>query len=112
MQTLFQGVLVGSVFGCALLAWRWRDSLTASGWATLALLVTLSWVLPWYVLWALPMAALSRSRALRACVLAFGAYLILAWMPLATAMDNAIGLRPAKTPLGQQHQRYVRELLN
>lgn len=112
MQTLFQGVLVALVLGCAWLAWRWRDSLTASGWATMALLLTLSWVLPWYVLWVLPMAALSRSRALRCAALAFSAYLILTWMPLATAMDNDLGLRPAKTPLGQQHQRYVRELLD
>jgi hypothetical protein len=112
MQTLLSVVLVASVIASAVLAWRWRDSLTASGWATIALLVTLSWVLPWYVLWVLPMAALSRSRALRATALVLGAYLILTWMPLATAMDNVIGLRPSKTPLGQLHQRYVKELLN
>ena len=43
-----------------------RDAITASGWASVALLVTLSWVLPWYVLWVLPLAALSSSRRLRA----------------------------------------------
>ena len=78
----------------------------------MALLVTLSWVLPWYVLWVLPMAALSRSRALRTTALVLGAYLLLTWMPLATAMDNALGIRPTTTPLGQLHQRYVRGLLN
>ena len=41
------------------------DSITACGWASVALLVTLSWVLPWYVLWVLPLAALSSSRRLR-----------------------------------------------
>ncbi|HVR05079.1 MAG TPA: hypothetical protein VMS02_03485, partial [Solirubrobacteraceae bacterium] len=40
MQTLFSALLVALVLGCAWLAWRWRDSLTASGWATLALLLT------------------------------------------------------------------------
>ena len=69
------------MFASGVLAWRWRDSLTASGWATIALLVTLSWVLPWYILWVLPMAALSRSRKLRVAALALGAYLILTWMP-------------------------------
>ncbi len=112
MQMLLSVVLVVVVLGCGAIAWRRRDALTASGWATIALLVTLSWVLPWYILWVLPMAALSRSRALRTTTLVLGAYLILTWMPLATAMDNALGIRPTKTSLGQLHQRYVKELLN
>ncbi|MGH2854123.1 MAG: hypothetical protein ACRDLF_08020 [Solirubrobacteraceae bacterium] len=112
MRVLLEAALALSVLGCSMLAWRRRDALSASGWATVALLVTLSWVLPWYVLWVLPMAALSRSRALRRTALALGVYLILTWMPLATAMDNAIGIRPTKTSLGQQHQREVKRFLN
>jgi hypothetical protein len=112
LRTLLSVALVGSVLLSGLLAWRWRDSLTASGWATIALLLTLAWVLPWYILWVLPMAALSRSRKLRAAALVLGAYLILTWMPLATAMDSALGFHPSKTPLGELHQRYVKELLN
>jgi hypothetical protein len=112
MRTLLSVVLVLAVLGCSAMAWRRRDALSASGWATVALLVTLSWVLPWYVLWLLPLAALSRSRALRVSTMVLGAYLVLTWMPLATAMDNAIGIRPTKTPLGELHQRYVKELLN
>jgi hypothetical protein len=112
MRGLLSVALVLVVGGCSVLAWRRRDALTASGWATMALLLTLSWVLPWYVLWVLPLAALSRSRALRTTALAFGAYLLLTWMPLATAMDNALGIRPTTTTLGQQHQRYVRGLLD
>ena len=112
LRMLLSAVLVGSVLASGVLAWRWRDSLTASGWATIALLLTLSWVLPWYVLWVLPMAALSASRKLRVAALTLGAYLIITWVPLATAMDNALGFHPSKTPLGQLHQRYVKELLN
>jgi hypothetical protein len=112
MRVLLSVVLALSVLGCSALAWRRRDALSASGWATVALLVTLSWVLPWYVLWVLPLAALSRSRALRRTTLALGAYLILTWMPSATAMDNAVGLRPTKTSLGQSHQLEVKRLLN
>ncbi len=112
MHGLLSVVLVLVVLGCSVLAWRRRDALTASGWATMALLLTLTWVLPWYVLWVLPLAALSRSRALRTTVLVFGAYLLLTWMPLATGLDNALGIRPTKTTLGQQHQRYVQGLLD
>jgi hypothetical protein len=69
-------------------------------------------VLPWYVLWVLPMAALSRSRALRNTALAFGAFFVLAWAPLTGTIFHAVGFEPEKTPLGRLHQRYVKELLN
>jgi hypothetical protein len=112
LRTALSGVLVIVVFACAWLAWRRRDSITGSGWASVALLVTLSWVLPWYVLWVLPLAALSSSRRLRATALALGVYLIVAWAPASGQLWNAIGFHPEKTALGRLHQRYVKELLN
>jgi len=106
------GVLAVAVLACCAMAWRTRDSLTAAGWASVALLLTLSWVLPWYVLWVLPMAALSRSRALRTTALVAGAFFVLAWAPLASNVFNAIGFHPERTPLGKLHQRYVKEVLD
>jgi hypothetical protein len=111
MRFALSVVLVAIVLMCAVLAWRRRDAITASGWAGVALLVTLSWVLPWYVLWVLPFAALSRSRRLRVTSLVLGAYLIVAWAPASGLLWNAIGFQPQKTPLGRLHQRYVKELL-
>jgi hypothetical protein len=111
LRVLLSGVLVACVAGCSLMAWRGRDSLTAAGWASVALLVTLSWVLPWYVLWVLPLAALSASRRLRTVALLLGVYFIAAWAPVAGIAFNAIGFHPEKTPLGRLHQRYVKELL-
>jgi hypothetical protein len=117
VRALVGGVLAVSVLLCCWMAWsrRWPvadRSLTASGWVSVALLVTLSWVLPWYVLWALPLAALSSSRRLQRTVLALGVYLIVAWAPASGLVSGAIGFHPEKTPLGRLHQRYVRELLN
>ena len=112
LRTVLSGVLVALVLGCCWLAWSRRDSITASGWASVALLVTLSWVLPWYVLWVLPLAALSSSRRLRTTALVLGVYLIVAWSPSSGLLWHAIGFRPEKTPLGRLHQRYVKELLN
>jgi hypothetical protein len=112
MRAILSCLLISSVLASSLLAWRWRDSLTASGWATVALLVTLAWVLPWYILWVLPLAALSASRKLRSAALVLSAYLIVTWMPLATAMNSELGFYPTKTPLGELHQRYVKNLLN
>jgi len=112
LHSLLSAVLVLSVLGCCVMAWRRRDSITASGWATVALLVTLGWVLPWYVLWLLPLAALSRSLRLRRTALVLGAYLMIAWAPAAGLVWSAIRFHPEKTPLGRLHQRYVKELLN
>jgi len=112
LRTGLSGVLVVVVLACAWLAWRRRDAITASGWASVALIVTLSWVLPWYVLWVLPLAALSSSRRLRTTTLVLGVYLIVAWSPASALLWNAISFHPQTTALGRLHQRYVRELLN
>ena len=105
--------LIAVIFLCCWRVWRggW-DLITACGWATVALLVALGWVLPWYVMWLLPLAALSRSRALRRTALVLGAYLIVAWAPASGLLWSGIDFYPAKTPLGKLHQRYVKELLN
>jgi len=112
LHLILTAVLGVSVLLCCVQAWRRRDSLTACGWASVALLVTLSWVLPWYVLWVLPLAALSSSRRLRGAALALGVYLIIAWAPASGLLWSAIGFHPEKTSLGRLHQRYVKELLN
>jgi hypothetical protein len=67
-----------------LLAWTWRggDWVRAAGWAALGLLLATSWLLPWYLIWALPLAALSRDRPLQLLVLALTAYQLGARIPL------------------------------
>jgi alpha-1,6-mannosyltransferase len=67
-----------------LLIWTWRgnDWLRATAWATVGLLLATAWLLPWYLLWPLPAAALSRDRALQLLVLALTAYQLGARIPL------------------------------
>ncbi len=112
LHSLLSAALALSILACCAMAYRRRESITASGWATVALLVTLGWVLPWYILWLLPLAALSHSRRLRTTALVLGAYLIVAWSPASGLLWASIGFQPSKTPLGRLHQRYVKELLN
>jgi hypothetical protein len=130
LRELFSGVLVALVLACCWVAWRGRRlpvapgatadtqdggiarSIIASGWASAALIVTLSWVLPWYVLWVLPLAALSGSRRLRTTALVLGVYLIVAWAPASGLLWKALDFHPEKTALGRLHQRAVKELLN
>ena len=111
LREVLSVVLVLAVAASAWLAWRRRDSLTAAGWATAALVATLSWVLPWYVLWVLPLAALSSSRRLRRTALLLGAYLIMVWLPITSSVFNAIGFHPSRTTVGLAHQREIRELM-
>ncbi len=66
-----------------LLAWTWRgnDWLRAAAWASFALLIATAWLLPWYLIWALPLVALSRDRPLQLLTLALTAYQLPARMP-------------------------------
>jgi hypothetical protein len=130
LREVFSGVLVALVLSCCWVAWRGRRApvgpgatadtedggisraIMASGWASAALLVTLSWVLPWYVLWVLPLAALTGSRRLRTAALVLGVYLIVAWAPASGLLWKALDFYPEKTPLGRLHQRSVKELLD
>ncbi len=111
LRVVLSGVLLACVAACSVLAWRRRESLTWAGWASIALLITLAWVLPWYVLWVLPLAALSTSTRLRTAALLMGVYFIVAWAPVTGYAFDAIGFHPEKTALGRLHQRYVKELL-
>jgi hypothetical protein len=64
-------------------AWRGADPIACAGWAAVALLVTLTSVMPWYLLWVLPLAVLSRSRPLQITAGVLGVLLVLASQPTA-----------------------------
>jgi hypothetical protein len=49
--------------------WRGYDWVAASGWALLAISVTSTWLLAWYILWPLPLAVVTRDRRLLAATL-------------------------------------------
>jgi Glycosyltransferase family 87 len=74
-------VLVGSLGLLVVYVWRGGDWLTAMGWATLALLVTTTWLMHWYLVWLLPLAALGRHRSLRFIALVFPAVMVLTGLP-------------------------------
>ena len=74
--------LGGALAVLAARVWRGADWIAAAGWATLALLVTTTFLLPWYVVWLLPLAALAESRWLRAGTLALCAFIVVTRVPL------------------------------
>jgi hypothetical protein len=67
-----------------LLAWTWRggDWIRAAAWTAFTLLLASSWLLPWYLVWPLPLVAISRDRPLQLLTLALTAYQLGARIPL------------------------------
>jgi hypothetical protein len=57
--------------------WRGYDWVAAAGWTLLAISVTSTWLLAWYILWPLPLAVMSRDRRLLAATLGVQALFIL-----------------------------------
>jgi Glycosyltransferase family 87 len=57
--------------------WRGYDWVAASGWALLAISITSTWLLAWYILWPLPLAVITRDRRLLAATLAVQALFVI-----------------------------------
>jgi hypothetical protein len=111
MRTALTLALVVVVAAASIWVWRTRRWLTACGVVTLAVLLTLGWTLPWYILWLLPFAALSRSRGLRIAATVFGVYIYLAWMPYSSEILGFLHINPTNTNLGAQETNFMTALL-
>lgn len=86
-------VLAATVVIGAVRVWRGADWVAWGARATLALIASLTWVEPWYVVWLLPLAALARSRAVLIASLAMSVYQLLIWAPdTHTALVDAFAL--------------------
>jgi hypothetical protein len=116
--------LVASVIGVlvvvALLIWTWRGAgwVESAGWATLAVMISSAYLLPWYIVWLVPLAAVGASRALRLASVAMTLFVILVRLlhqltpvagPGVTAASalsavilplTGVPLHPARTSLG------------
>jgi alpha-1,6-mannosyltransferase len=73
-----------AAFVTYLLAWTRRggDWVRASAWAAFTLLLATAWLLPWYLIWPLPLVAIARDRPLQLLTLALTAYQLGARIPL------------------------------
>jgi hypothetical protein len=69
-------------FELALWTWRGFDWVRAAAWTAAGLLLASAWLLPWYLVWVLPLAAISRDRSLQLLALALTAYQLGARIPL------------------------------
>ncbi|MEA2422112.1 MAG: alpha,6-mannosyltransferase, partial [Thermoleophilaceae bacterium] len=61
--------------------WRGADPIRMAGWATLAILLASAWLVPWYLLWLLPLAALAADRRLAVATVALSGWVLAIGVP-------------------------------
>jgi alpha-1,6-mannosyltransferase len=99
---LLKGLQLGVLVVAAHQLARGRDWISSAGWATVALIVSLGWLMPWYILWLLPLAALGTSVRLRRAAVALTVFLVVSFAPFTTMWIDAHGLNPLKaSPVGR-----------
>jgi hypothetical protein len=97
---LLRAATVGVVLVIACQLYRRRDWLTGAGWSTFALIASLAWLVPWYIVWLLPLAALGNSVALRRVAAVLTVFLILTFFPATPLYTGAHGINPLATAAG------------
>jgi hypothetical protein len=102
---LLRAAGLGFVLTVAYLVRRRGDWLSDAGWATVTLLASLAWLMPWYVIWVLPLAAFGTSIKLRRTAIAFSLFLILTFIPTTPITFGLLHLNPMSTPVGQASQK-------
>jgi hypothetical protein len=89
---------------------RKHDWLSSAGWSTLVLVASLAWLVPWYILWVLPLAALGTSVRLRRATLAFTVFLVLSFIPETGILLINHGINPMGSSVGQASKALQRRL--
>ena len=86
------------------------DWISRAGWATLGLLLSLAWLMPWYVIWVAPLAALGTSVRLRRATLAFSVFIVLTFLPAFSIYLTYKGINPLASPAGAASQKLQQKL--
>ena len=82
MRTLYALAFAAVAAWTLWCTWRGANAIAMAGWATLAILVASAWLVPWYALWLLPLAALSGDRRLLWATVALSAWMLAIAVPL------------------------------
>lgn len=104
---------VANVLVVLTVAWLLRrrgDWITSAGWATLALIASLAWLMPWYVIWLLPLAGLGTSVRLRRWAAVLSVFLVLTFIPATGMYLFTHGLNPMNTSVGHASTKLQRYL--
>jgi alpha-1,6-mannosyltransferase len=74
LRTLTNLLLVGALGWIALRVWNGADWIAACGWALVVVIVASTWFLPWYAVWPLAFAAVTREPRLTAATFGLQAF--------------------------------------
>jgi hypothetical protein len=108
--TLLRVANVALVAVVLLLLRRQRDWISGAGWGTLALIASLAWLVPWYIIWALPLAALGTSVRLRRAAIAFTVFLVITFSPATGMFLAAHHIDPLNTSAGHASRQLQQKL--
>jgi uncharacterized membrane protein len=92
------------------LIWRRRQWVSSAGWATFALILSLSWLMPWYVVWLLPLAALGTSARLRRAAVVLTLFLTLTFLPVVWWYMHQHNIDPLRGSAGRTSEHLMRAL--
>ena len=99
--TLLRLADVALIVTLVLLVRRRGDWLSHAGWVTVALIASLAWVMPWYVIWVLPLAALGSSLRLRRATLVLTVFLVITFLPSSGKLWGLLHFNPLSGSAGQ-----------
>jgi hypothetical protein len=99
-------LVVVTLAACALVAWRRRLVLPALGVVLVATVLTLSWVMPWYLAWGLPFVALGLPRALAPVAVAMCVWLGVGGGSQLPTIMHGLGYFPTRTATGRANHLY------
>jgi hypothetical protein len=104
-----EAIVVAAAVGTAATAYRRQWALTAIGSVLLAAVVTVPWVMPWYLVWALPFIAVGRPRVLVPLTLVATVWLCIGGLPQLPGILHHFGYYPGRLPTGlANHNEFVR----
>jgi alpha-1,6-mannosyltransferase len=95
---------VALVVAIVLLVRRRGDWLTNAGWAMVALIASLAWLMPWYVIWLLPLAALASSVRLPRAAGVLTVFVVLTFMPVNSTVFGWLNFEPTRGAAWQASQ--------
>jgi hypothetical protein len=103
--------VVAVLAACAVVARRRDLALPALGVVLLAAAASLSWVMPWYLVWSLPFAALAAPRALVPLAVVACLWLGVGGIPQLPQLIHAVGYYPTRSATGMTNHLFEKRLV-
>jgi hypothetical protein len=98
-----------AALGALVVGWRRQLALSALGVVLFCAVLGLSWVMPWYLVWALPFVALARPRVLAPLAVVATAWLIAGSLPSLPGILHSAGYYPTRLVTGKaNHLQFER----